>query len=72
MFFTYQLIIVLYRYNPIELVFSQFKARFKALRARKLMGLTNESHEDLVKRAWTGMKKVNIVKCVAHVEKLLR
>ena len=35
-------------YNPIELVFSPFKAKFKALRARKLMGLTNESHEQLV------------------------
>ena len=42
------------------------------MRARKLMGLTNESHEDLVKRAWMGMKKTHIVKCISHVEKLLR
>lgn len=42
------------------------------MRARKLMGLTNESHEDLVKRSWTGMKKTDIIKCVNHVEKLLR
>ena len=35
-------------YNPIELIFSPFKAKFKAFRARKLMGLTNESHEQLV------------------------
>ena len=42
------------------------------MRARKLMGLTNESHEDLVKRACTGMKKTDIVKCVNHVEKLLK
>ena len=66
------LTVVLFRWNPIELVFSPFKARFKALRARKLMGLTNESHEELVKRAWAGMKKTHIVKCVQHVDKLLR
>ena len=36
-------------YNPIELVFSQFKASFKAARARKMMGLTNVSHEELVR-----------------------
>ena len=28
------------QYNSIELVFSQVKAKFKALRARKLMGLS--------------------------------
>ena len=70
--YPYQLTVVLYSYNPIELVFSQFKASFKSLRARKLMGLTNENHEDLVKRSWTGMKKTDIVKCINHVDKLLR
>ena len=60
------------QYNPIELVFSQFKAKFKALRARKLMGLTNESHQDLVKRAVNGLKKKHIVKCIEHTDKLLR
>ena len=59
-------------YNPIELCFSQFKAKFKALRARKLMGLTNETHEELVKRAWNGLKKKHIVKCIEHTDKLLR
>ena len=37
------------QWNPIELVFSQFKANFKAARARKMMGLTNVSHEELVR-----------------------
>ncbi|MAJ97176.1 MAG: hypothetical protein CMI56_00990 [Parcubacteria group bacterium] len=35
-------------YNPIELVFSQVKANFKAMRAKKFMGLTQDSHESLV------------------------
>ena len=61
-----------YRYNPIELVFSQFKAKFKALRARKLMGLTNEGHESLVQRALNSLRKKDIVKCIEHVEKILR
>ena len=36
-------------YNPIEFVFSQVKRNFKSMRARKLMGLIQDSHEDLVK-----------------------
>ena len=35
--------------NPIEFVFSMFKSNFRALRARKLMGLTQVSHEELVR-----------------------
>ena len=62
----------LYRYNPIELVFSQYKANFKAARARKLMGLTQVSHEELVRSAWTSIRKKNVVKCIEHVERILR
>ena len=60
-----------YWYNPIEMVFSQFKAAFKALRARKMMGLTQESHETLVARAFQSLKKRNIEKCVDHCLKLI-
>ena len=35
-------------FNPIELVFSQVKRHFKALRARKFMGLIQDSHEAMV------------------------
>ena len=38
-------------YNPIELVFSQLKKNFKALRAKKFVGLLQDSHEALVTRA---------------------
>ena len=72
MLLRYRLTLAHYRYNPIELAFSQFKRAFRVLRARKLMGLTQESHEELVKQAWRGLKKTNIVKCVQHVDKLLR
>ena len=60
------------QWNPIELVFSQFKASFKAARARKLMGLTNVSHEELVRQSWTNLKKKNIVACIRHVNDLLK
>ena len=35
-------------YNPIELTFSMLKRNFKALRAQKLLGVRQESHEALV------------------------
>ena len=38
-------------YNPIEFVFSEVKSNFKVLRAKKFMGLTSLSHEDMVKKA---------------------
>ena len=53
-------------------MFSQYKANFKAARARKLMGLIQVSHEDMVRSAWTGIRKKNVVKCIEHVERLLR
>ena len=43
--------------NPIEFVFSQFKRNFKALRARKLVGELNISHEGLIVQAVEQLKK---------------
>ena len=48
-------------YNPIELVFSQVKANFKALRAKKFMGLTQDNHESLIAQAVEKLKKKDIV-----------
>ena len=44
-------------FNPIEFVFSQVKANFRVLRAKKFMGLTAESHETMVAQAVTSVKK---------------
>ena len=59
-------------YNPIEFTFSKVKHTFKGLRAQKLLGLRQESHEALVRIAWESLKKKDIVNCILHVEKLLR
>ena len=36
-------------FNPIEFVFSEIKTNFRALRAKKFVGLIQDSHEALVK-----------------------
>ena len=59
-------------YNPIELVFSQVKRTFKALRARKLVGQLQDDHETLVRRAVQAVKKKDVIACVNHVSKLLK
>ena len=59
-------------YNPIELVFSQVKGNFKALRAKKFMGLIQDGHEALVAQAVNKVKKKDIISCVNHVLKLLK
>ena len=59
-------------YNPIELVFSQLKHKFKALRAQKLVGLRQVPHETLVTLAWEDINKGSIVNCIKHVENLLK
>ena len=41
-----------------------YKRNFRALRAKKLMGLINEDHEDLIHKAVKMIKKKDIVKCV--------
>ena len=51
-------------YNPIELTFSKLKHKFRALRAQKLVGLRQETHEALVKMAWESIKKKDVVNCV--------
>ena len=38
-------------FNPIELTFSMVKRNFKALRAKKFIGLIQDSHEAMVKKA---------------------
>ena len=47
-------------YNPIELVFSMVKRNFKALRAKKFMGLIQDCHEALVTQAVTKVRKKEI------------
>ena len=54
-------------YNPIELTFSKLKHTFKAMRAQKLVGLRQETHEGLVKMAWQSIKKKDVVNCIEHV-----
>ena len=58
-------------YNPIEFVFSIFKANFRALRAQKLVGLIQTSHEAMVEQAVRAIKKKDIVNCINHVNKIL-
>ena len=59
-------------YNVIEFVFSMVKRNFKALRARKLIGLTQSGHETMIEEAVRMVKKKDIVKCVNHVNELLK
>jgi len=58
--------------NPIELSFSMVKRHFKSLRAQKMMGLIQDSHESLVTQAVQKIKKKDIISCVNHVHKLLQ
>ena len=48
------------QWNPIELVFSQVKANFRKLRARKFMGFFIQSHEDMVMSAIQKVKKIHV------------
>ena len=59
-------------YNPIEMVFSKIKQRFKAMRAMKLVGLLQDDHEALVHKAVKSVRKGDIVNCIDHVLKLLK
>ena len=58
--------------NPIEFVFSKVKHNFRNLRAKKFMGLTQESHEALIHQAVKGVRKGEIFNCFNHVIKLLK
>ena len=55
------------QYNPIEFVFSMVKANFRALRAKKLTGLIQDSHEAIINQAVQKIKKKDVVSCVNHV-----
>ena len=59
-------------YNPIEMVFSKIKQRFKALRAMKLVGLLQDDHDALVHKAVKSVRKKDIVNCIDHVLRLLK
>ena len=59
-------------WNPIELVFSKVKHRFRQYRAQKMIGLRQESHQALVGKAFMTVKKRDVVNCVKHVDKLLK
>ena len=59
-------------YNPIELTFSMVKRNFRSLRAQKMTGLRQESHEALVVKAWRAVTKKDVVNSVRYVKELLK
>ena len=59
-------------FNPIEFVFSKVKQKFRTLRARKLAGVIQDSHEALVRQAVECLRKKDIVNSVNHVLKMLK
>ena len=54
-------------YNPIELVFSKVKNKFKRLRSQKVVGVRQDSHEALIEMAVKAVRKQDIVNCIKHV-----
>ena len=54
-------------YNPIEFVFSKLKQKFRTLRAQKLTGVIQDSHEALITKAIKSLRKQDIINCVNHV-----
>ena len=61
-----------FSYNPIEMVFSTIKRKYKALRAKKVMGLHNSCQEDMIRQSVESVKKKDVFKCVNHVITLLK
>ena len=59
-------------YNPIEMVFSLVKRNFKALRAKKFMGLIQDSHMELIRQAVRNVKKKDVIACINHTVKLIK
>ena len=55
------------KYNPIEFTFSKVKERFRRLRARKLAGLSQDSHRSMIEQAFKSLRKKDIVNCINHV-----
>ena len=58
-------------YNPIEFIFSHIKRVFKSLRAKKFMGLIQDSHESMIAKAVRQVKKKDIISCIEHVLRLI-
>ena len=54
-------------YNPIEFTFAKLKRTFKALRAKKITGVIQDSHESLIEKAVKATNKKDIVNCIKHV-----
>ena len=54
-------------YNPIEFVFSIVKRNFKGLRAQKMTGLIQDSHQAMVTKAVKNVKKKDVIACINHV-----
>ena len=61
-----------YSFNPIEMVFNIIKRKFKALRARKFMGLHSSSQDEMIRQSVESVKKKDVFKCVNHVNNILR
>ena len=59
-------------WNPIELVFSKVKNKFRQLRAQKMTGLIQDDHRALIGKAFMNVRKKDVVNCVKHVENLLK
>ena len=53
--------------NPIELVFSKIKHTFRKFRARKLVGIIQDTHEALVTKSVRAVRKKDVVNCINHV-----
>ena len=49
------------------MVFSTIKRKFKALRAKKFMGLHNSGQAQMIKQSVDSVKKKDVFKCVNHV-----
>ena len=50
-----------------EFTFSKLKNEFRALRAQKLTGLIQDTHEALIVKAVKTLKKKDLVNCINHV-----
>ena len=59
-------------YNPIELDFSKVKQVFKKMRAQKMLGQRQETHEALAAMAMRAVGKQDVVNCIRHVNDLLK
>ena len=54
-------------YNPIEFIFRKIKQKFRTLRAQKLVGVIQDDHEAIIRKAVQSVRKQDIGNCVNHV-----